>query len=788
MKNRILKRVSAVAVILVMTTAPVASADETPFDDLFLWYNQPAVAWVDALPVGNGRLGAMVFGGAEMERIQLNEDTLWAGSPYDPSHDDALPALEDVRSLIFEGRFQEAQDLAQRNLMARPLQQMPYQPVGDLMLSFPGSDGITNYRRELNLDTAIARTTYRVGNRVFEREVFASPVDEVIVVRLSATGSGGVSFTASFQSQLDGERVNEGNNLLILRGQGTSRHGIPGGVRYESHARFLNNGGSIRASGGQVTVQNANSVTILISIATNFRRYDDLSGDPAERAREHLAAAAEKSYQALRDAHIAEHQRVFRRVSIDLGRTPAADQPTDERIRDSSSQDDPQLAALYYQYGRYLLISSSRPGTQPANLQGIWNNMLFPPWDSKYTLNINAEMNYWPAESGNLSEFHEPLLRMVEELSETGQRTARRHYDANGWVTHHNTDIWRATAPIDGVFWGMWPLGGAWLTTHLWEHYLFNLDDEFLAWAYPILKGSAEFFLDFLVEDPNTGWLVTVPSNSPENAHLPNISIAAGPTMDMQILRDLFEALIHASAILDRDPDFREQLAAAKDRLAPNQIGQEGQLQEWQEDWDLRAPDRHHRHVSHLYGLFPSWQINRFDTPEYVDASRRSLELRGDFATGWGIGWRINLWTRIGDGNRAHDVLYRLLQPDRTYPNLFDAHPPFQIDGNFGAAAGIAGMLLQSRPLRSDTPGDLEFELILLPALPDAWTSGTVTGLRAHGGFEVDLSWSESEVVEARFQSLRGEPLNVRYGDRVDTIQTEPGSTYLLRPAANGFE
>jgi alpha-L-fucosidase 2 len=779
-----LRLLVSLSITATLATPPLlTAADDTAFSNLRLWYRQPAATWVEALPLGNGRLGAMVFGGIENERLQLNEDTVWGGGPYDPTHDEALPAFGQVRELIFAGEYLEAQRIAGERLMARPLRQMPYQTVGDLLLTFPGGDAATDYWRELDLDTAIARSSFAIGEHRYEREAFVSPVDQVVVMRLTASGPGLITFNASLQTPQRATIYSPGIDRVVMRGSGSAVQGVPGAIRFDTHLRVINDGGSIESEDGRLRVNRANSVVILISTATNFRRFNDLGADAATLARSRIDAAAAKSFDELRRDHIAEHRRLFRRVSLDLGSSAAARLPTDERIRESARQDDPQLAALAFQYGRYLLISSSRPGTQPATLQGIWNDSLTPPWESKYTININTEMNYWPAEITNLAECHEPLFDLIRDLSETGQRTARRHYGASGWVVHHNTDLWRATAPIDGPFWGTWPTGGAWLCQHLWEHYLYGLDREFLARAYPWMRGAAEFFLETLVEDPKTGWLVTNPSVSPENAHMQHVSLVAGPTMDMQLLRDLFANCARAAVLLNRDADFRARLLAARSRLAPNQIGQSGQLQEWQEDWDLRAPELNHRHVSHLYGLYPSDQIHRVDTPELAAAARRSLELRGDFATGWGIGWRINLWARLGEGERAHQVLYRLLQPDRSYPNMFDAHPPFQIDGNFGATAGIAEMLLQSRLLNPNLEAEAEiaspkFELDVLPALPPAWPAGRVTGLRMRGGFEVALSWRDHRVSEISIRSKAGSPLTLRHAGRVVQHETKPGGEY----------
>jgi alpha-L-fucosidase 2 len=743
------------AVSVADPSSPLPSSDpHDPAARLRLRYERPAREWTEALPLGNGRLGAMVFGGAEVERLQLNEGTLWAGGPYTPNNPEALEAFPVVRRLLFEGRFREAHDLAEARMMARPLTQMPYQTAGDLHLTMPALGDVTAYGRELDLDSAIAQTLFTAGGVRYVREALASAVDGVLAVRLSCDVPGRIALDVSLGAPQRVAATTAEGNGVVLRGANEPAAGIDGKLAFEVRAQVVAEGGSRSASGGVLAIRGADSVVVLVSIATSFRSPTDVSGDPAAVTQRAIAQAARKGYDRVRADHVAEHRQLFRRVAIDLGATAAVHRPTDERVSRSSQTDDPDLAALYFQYGRYLLLSCSRPGGQAATLQGLWNDFLDPPWGCKYTININTEMNYWPAEPAHLPECMEPLFALVEELARTGAETARVHYGAGGWVAHHNTDLWRAAAPVDGAQWGLWPTGGAWLCLTLWDSYDYGRDPAVLARLYPLLKGSAQFFLDTLVAEPKRGWLVTCPSLSPENTHPGGTSLCAGPTMDAQILRDLFGRCIAAANALDVDVALVERWRDARARLPPHQIGGAGHLQEWLEDWDLDAPERHHRHVSHLFGVYPSDQITPRATPELAAAARKSLDVRGDDATGWGLAWRLALWARLADGERAHAILRRLLEPDRTYPNLFDAHPPFQIDGNFGAVAGIMELLVQSHG------GVVE----LLPGLPRAWPSGSVRGLRARGGFGVDIAWRDGRLDVAVVRGRAGERGRLRCG------------------------
>jgi alpha-L-fucosidase 2 len=775
--------VAGMAVADGATPATVADAAARPVaagaaaQPLRLWYRRPATQWVEALPLGNGRLGAMVWGGGRYERLQLNEDTLYAGGPYDPTPPDALAALPEVRRLLFAGRHAEAEALANAKMMGRPKKQMPYQPLGDLRLDFLEVSDVNGYRRELDLDRAVATSTFEARGHQHLREVFVSPVDQCLAVRLSTDKPGRLGLRIGLDSDhAEAEVVADGATGdgmgLLLRGRNGDAFGIEGRLRFAARLRVLPKGGRLRRLGDRIEVADADEVLLLLTAATSFVDHDDVGGDPERTSREQLDAAARKSWDELLAAHVAEHHRLFRRVQIDLGRSAEAIAalPTDERVARFGQGGDPALAALYHQFGRYLLVCCSRPGTQPANLQGIWNDLLAPPWESKYTININTEMNYWPAEANALPECVEPLERMVAELSRTGVETARRMYGAPGWVVHHNTDLWRRTAPVDGAEWGLWPTGGAWLLQHLWDRWDYGREPGYLEKVWPLFKGAAEFFAATLVEDPDTGAMVTAPSISPENVHPFGATLCAGPSMDAQLLRDLFGQCIEIAGLLGVDAGLAAKLAALRERLPPHRVGRAGQLQEWQQDWDMDVPEIHHRHVSHLYALHPSSQINLRDTPALAAAARRSLEIRGDEATGWGIGWRLNLWARLRDAGRAHRVLEMLISPARTYPNLFDAHPPFQIDGNFGGTAGITEMLLQS----------WGGSVFLLPALPAAWAEGSVRGLRVRGAAGVDLEWAGGQLRQARIASDRGGRYRVEYRGHVAELELAAGQSASL--------
>ena len=725
-----------------------------------LWYDKPAQVWTEALPLGNGRLGAMVFGVPGIEHIQLNEETIWAGRPNNNPNPNALEYIPKVRDLVFEGKYLEAQTLATEKVMSKTNSGMPYQSFGDMHISFPGHNNYTDYYRELSLDSARTIVRYKVDGVNYLRETMTSFTDQVVTVRVTADKPGKITCTANFTSPHQDVMIETEGGEISLTGVSSWHEGLKGKVDFQGRMAAGIKGGKQIARDGVISVEGADEAIFYVSISTNFNNYKDITGDHVARAKGYLHKAMKRAYADNKHDHVKYFKSFMDRNSLDLGDDKYSHVPTDLRVERFKDTNDNFLVSTYYNFGRYLLICSSQPGGQPANLQGIWNDKLFPSWDSKYTCNINLEMNYWPAEVTNLTELHEPLMQLIREVSETGKESAKVMYGVNGWVLHHNTDIWRMTGAIDKAPSGMWPAGGAWLCRHLWERYLYTGDKQFLSEVYPIMREAGRFFDEVMVYEPQNNWLVVCPSNSPENTHAGSdgkATTAAGCTIDNQLIFDLWNQIITSSEILNIDKEYALRLKERLNEMAPMQVGRWGQLQEWMADWD--DPKDVHRHVSHLYGLFPSNQISPFRTPELFDAARTSLIHRGDPSTGWSMGWKVCLWARLLDGDHAYKLITDQLTLVRnekkkggTYPNLFDAHPPFQIDGNFGCTAGIAEMLIQSH----------DGFIYVLPALPSLWQDGEIKGVKARGGFEIDMTWTDGKIEKLVVKSEKGGNCRIR--------------------------
>jgi len=757
--------------LLVLGTPMLGMAQEYK-----LWYDKPALVWTDALPLGNGRLGAMVYGIPATERLQLNEETIWAGQPNNNANPNAKKALPIVQNLIWQGEYRKAQDMCTEKIMSNTNFGMPYEPFGDVYIAQPGMDDYSHYYRELSLDSARAITRWTADGVAYQREMITSFADNVVMVRFTASKPHSITFNANFTSPHDDVIIRTDGKEATLEGVAAKHEGLKGKIRFMGRMAARVKGADAKniCKNGVVIVKNADEAVLYISIATNFNNYKDITGDEVERSKNFLHTAMAKDYAQEKKAHVEKFQSMMHRNSLWLGADKYKNLPTDERIINFAKNDDNYLVATYYHFGRYLLICSSQPGTQPANLQGIWNDKMFPSWDSKYTTNINMEMNYWPSEVANLSDLNEPLFRLIREVSETGKESAKTMYGKDGWVLHHNTDIWRVTGGIDKATSGMWMTGGAWVSSHLWQHYLYSGDTAFLRKVYPIMKGAAQFLDEMLIPEPEHGWLVISPAVSPENSH------PSKDGKDNELLHELFHTVIKASEILGKDADYAAHLKETLNKMAPMQIGKWGQLQEWIKDWD--DPKDDHRHVSHLYALYPGNQITPDRTPELFDAARTSLIHRGDPSTGWSMGWKVCLWARLLDGNHAYKLIHNQLtltddhfvayglnkKKGGTYRNLFDAHPPFQIDGNFGCTAGIAEMLVQSH----------DGCVSILPALPDAWKSeGKVKGLRTRGGFVIEeLAWKNGKITSLKIRSTIGGNLRLRLPQTMGKLQNVKGA------------
>ena len=782
--------------LLIALVTMISFSCSSQNNDLKLWYDTPASQWTDALPLGNGRLGALVFGTPAQERIQINEETIWGGGPHNNVNYAAKDGLDKIRQALWEGRRSDAQALCDEYISSKSAHGMPYQTAGSLMLDFDGITDFTDYYRELDINRAVALTRFKANGTEYTRECFVSLPDQVIVMRLTASAKGAITFKASYNlpyrddriiarsAQADGKQA-----TMTISCKGDDHEGIEGKIRFTDKTLIVPQGGQVKADGNTIAVSDADAVTIYISIGTNFLNYQSVSGNENEAADRWIEPLdkGKKKYDKMLADHINAYKKQFSTVTLDLGTNEQSNLPTDKRVAQFATTFDPQMVELYFQFGRYLLICCSQPGGQAANLQGIWNESRQAPWDGKYTTNINVEMNYWPAYVCGLSQTFDPFLQLVKDCAEHGKETAAM-YGCRGWTLHHNTDIWRSTGAVDGAYNGMWPTGAAWFCSQIWDGYLFNQDPQYLKEIYPIMKSACEFFIDFLVEEPVSGnkYLVIAPSYSPENApHVQdvlgkgNITTVFGATMDNQMMADLFGNTIEAAALMGENAAFVDTLKNIQSRLAPMKIGKWGQLQEWFEDWD--DPKDNHRHVSHLWGMYPGRQITADGTPDLFKAVRTSLEARGDESTGWSMGWKVCLWARLLDGDHAYKLIQDQLKPARsrgfggsggTYNNLFDAHPPFQIDGNFGCTAGIAEMLVQSHTGK----------IVLLPALPSVWKDGTVKGLQCRGGFILEeLTWKDGKPATVKVRSNAGGKLNITWNGKDQTLDTKTGKVYTIK-------